>query len=357
MYRRLAALAAAVLLVASCAAGATPAAGSLVSIGAGLTGAAGLTATVYAKGLPKVAALALDPQGRLWVATSDSTDQGKDGVFVVAKQGADPVEVVSALHTPLGLLWYQDSLYVASKGRVDAYRDFNGTTFATHRTVLTLPDGIGETNGLVASPSGALLLGISAPCDHCTPTSKYSAAILSFQPDGTDLQVYASGIRAPIGLAYYPGTNDLLVTMNQRNDLGTDTPGDWLALVEPGQTWGFPACYGQGGTVCNGVPAPVAVLDKHAAVSGIAIVTGQLGATVGTSALVAEWTDGKVQQVALRKVVTAPQGQRKEGSSYTGSVSTFVGGLKNPVPVLLGSRGSVFIGDWTSGTVYRVSTS
>jgi glucose/arabinose dehydrogenase len=130
-----------------------------------------------------------------------STDQGKDGLYVVTKASDDPVEVVAGLHTPLGLTWSQDSLYVASKVGVDAYSGFDGTKFATHRTVLTLPDGIGETNSLVASPSGGLLLGISAPCDHCTPTSKLSAAILSFRPDGSNLQVYASGIRAPIGLA------------------------------------------------------------------------------------------------------------------------------------------------------------
>jgi glucose/arabinose dehydrogenase len=265
----------------------------------------------------------------------------------VAKEGTAPVEVVSGLHTPLGLLWYQDSLYVASKGRVDAYSVFDGTTFATHRTVLTLPDGIGETNELVVSPSGRLLVGISAPCDHCTPTSKLSGAILSLQPDGSDLQVYASGIRAPVGLAYYPGTSDLFVTMNQRDDLGAQTPGDWLAVVGQGQAWGFPACYGQGGAVCTAVPSPVAVLDKHAGVSGVAIVTGQLGAGVGTSALVAEWTLGKIQQVTLKKT----------GSSYTGSVSTFVSGLKNPVPVLLGTAGSMYVGDWTTGTVYRISTS
>ena len=321
--------------------------GGLVSIGAGLTGPSGLTATVYAKGLAKVAALAFDGQGRLWVTTADSTDQGKDGLYVVAKAGGDPVEVVAGLHTPLGLIWYQDSLYVASKGGVDAYTGFDGTKFAAHRTVLTLPAGTGETNGLAVSPSGRLLVGISAPCDHCTPTSKLSAAILSFEPDGSDLQVYASGIRAPIALAFYPGTNDLFVTMNQRNDLGTATPGDWLALVGQGQAWGFPACYGQGGTVCAGVPSPVAELDKHAAVSGVAIVTGQLGSAVGTGALVAEWTLGKVQRVALTK----------DGSGYSGSVSTFVSGLKNPVPVVLGSGASIVIGDWATGIVYRVGPS
>ena len=79
---------------------------------------------------------------------------------------------------------------------------------------------VGESNGLVATSEGRILLGISAPCDHCTPASKWSAAIVSFRPDGRDLRVFARGIRAPIALAYYPGTSDLLVTMNQRDDDG-----------------------------------------------------------------------------------------------------------------------------------------
>jgi glucose/arabinose dehydrogenase len=345
MLRRLAALATATLLVAACGVGSAAPSTSLVSVGAGLTGLAGLKATVYATGLSKVAALSFDPEGRLWVATADYTDAGKDGLYLVTRAGATPIEVVAGLHTPLGLLWYEGSLYVASKDRVDAYSGFDGAQFATHRTVLTLPTGVGESNGLVATADGHLLLGISAPCDHCTPASKLSGAILSFRPDGSGLQVYASGIRAPIGLAYYPGTTDLFVTMNQRNDLGEATPGDWLAVVSAGQNWGSPLCYGQGGTACTGVPEPVAVLDKHAAVSGVAIVTGQLGPTIGTSALVAEWTLGKVQEVALTKT----------GAGYTAAVSTLVAGLENPVPVILGPAGSVMIGDWGTGNVYQVA--
>ena len=88
--------------------------------------------------------------------------------------------------------------------------------------------------------------------------------------------------------------------MNQRDDLGEATPGDWLAVVRSGQDWGFPDCYGQGGSACDGVPTPVAELDEHAAVSGVAIVTGQLGATVGHAALVAEWSTGTVMQVGAR---------------------------------------------------------
>ena len=336
MTRAIAVLVACVLLTAGCGGNHTRSTG-LVDIGAGLEGPSGLKAAVYASGLPKAAALAFDDQGRLWVATADYSDTGQDGLFVVPQSGASPIEIVSGLHTPLGLLWYQQSLYVASKETVEAYTGFDGTTFASHHTVVALPTGVGEVNGIVVAPDGRMQLGISAPCDHCVPTSELSGTVVSFLPDGSDLRVDAKGIRAAIGLAYVPGTSDLFVTMNQRDDLSDQTPGDWLAVVQPGQAWGFPDCYGQGGTACAGVPAPVAELDKHAAVSGIAFFDGK--------AIVAEWSAGKVQQVALVK----------SGSTYTGTVTQFLSGLKNPVPVLLGRDGALFVGDWTTGTIYRIT--
>ena len=113
----------------------------MVSIGAGLNGPSGLVATVYAKGLTHAAAFANDSEGRLWVATADATDQGGDGVYVVSAAGATPTEVITTIHTPLGLLWYHGSLLVASRNRVDAYSGFDGTTFASSVAVLTLPDG------------------------------------------------------------------------------------------------------------------------------------------------------------------------------------------------------------------------
>ena len=264
----------------------------------------------------------------------------------MAQSGGDAIEIVKDLPTDLGLAWNHDGLYVASKKRVDAHHGFDGTAFSDHHTVLTLPAGVGESNGLVMSPDGHLLLGISAPCDHCTPTSTSSAAIASFQPDGSDLTTYASGIRAPVGLTSYPGTSNLFVSMNQRDDFGDEIPGDWLAQVTQGQNWGFPDCFGQGGTGCPDQPQPVAVLDQHAAVSGVAIVTGQLGTTVGTSALVAEWADGAVKRVAL----TA------NGATYAGIVHPFLTGFTNPVPVLAAPDGAVFVGDWTTGTICRITT-
>ena len=221
----------------------------LVDIGEGLRGPATLHATTYASGITHATAMAFDGEGRLWVATADYTDSGNDGVYVVDRAGAALLPVITGLHTALGLVWSGDTLFVSSKERVDAYSGFDGTRFQSQHNVVTFPAGVGEVNGLVLAPDGRFQLGISAPCDHCVPTSELSGAVVSFLPDGTDLRVDASRIRAPIGLAYQPGTNDLYVSMNQRDDLGDQTPGDWLSIVRTGQSWGFPDCYGQGGSV------------------------------------------------------------------------------------------------------------
>jgi glucose/arabinose dehydrogenase len=125
--------------------------------------------------------------------------------------------------------------------------------------------------------------------------------------------------------------------MNQRDDLGDQTPGDWLAVVQQGQAWGFPDCYGQGGSACTGVPTPVAELDKHAAVSGITFWDGK--------AIVAEWSAAKVLQVTVTKT----------GSTYSGTVTQLLGGLKNPVPVIVGQDNALYVADWTTGTIFRLT--
>jgi|GEM_PF-1175924 len=317
----------------------------LVPIGAGVKGPAGFKATVYAQGPATVAALAFDRYGRLWMTAAGLEAHAEDGVYVIAKPGGQAVKVISGLSDPLGLAWYGGRLYVSSIGRVDAFGGFNGSRFSEHTKILSGPVAAGENNVLTMAPDGRFVMGITASCDHCLPKSEWSGSIVSFRPDGGDLRLFARRIRAPFGLAYFPGTNNLFVTMNQRDDLGAATPGDWLAVVREGQDWGFPGCYGQGGPACTGVPAPIAVLDRHAAVGDVLITTGQLGALVGTSALVPEWQSGKVQRVALSGA----------GSTYAGSVAPFLTGIQNPLAITFAPDHSVLVGSWATGTIYRIA--
>ena len=271
-----------------------------VAIGQGLTGPAGLAATVYATGLRHVSAFAFDASGRLWATTSGASDPRRRRV-PDPETGRHPGQGGRGVKGPLGLLWQRDRLYVASLGRVDVFSDLRGTRFAHRAAIIVEPAGHGWNNGIVALPDGRLVMGISAACDHCLSHSRWSGTIVSFRPDGSDVRVYASGIRAPFGVVYDSASDGLLTSMNQRDDLGDRTPGDWLALVRAGQRWRFPGCYGQAGSACRGVPAPLAVLDKHAAAGGVAVVAGRLAGAVGRAALVSEWERGRVLAVSLRK--------------------------------------------------------
>jgi glucose/arabinose dehydrogenase len=335
-------------VVAGCAGASGSAARSAgpVDIGQGLRGPAGLKATVYAAGLRNVAALALDSRGRLWATTSAASDHSGDGVYLIPRAGAAPVKVIGGVEGPLGLAWHAGRLYVPSLGRVEVFSGFTGTRFARRTAIIVEPSGHGWNNGIVAIAGGRLAMGISSGCDHCVSMSRWSGTIVSFRPDGRDVRLYAKGIRAPFGIAYDRVTGALLTSMNQRDDLGANTPGDWLALVRPGQNWRFPGCYGQGGSACRGVGKPLAVLDKHAAAGGVAIVSGQLGAAVGRSALVTEWERGSVQQVPLQP----------SGSGYARATATpLLTGFTNPLALALSPDGALLVGDWGSGKVYRIA--
>src|SRR5690348_9135211 len=85
-----------------------------VPIGAGLSGPRGWHATVYARGLTHVSALAYDGQGRLWATTSGATTHGSDGIYVVSRAGAAPRKVAGGITASLGLVWVGDRLIVSS---------------------------------------------------------------------------------------------------------------------------------------------------------------------------------------------------------------------------------------------------
>lgn len=70
-----------------------------------------------------------------------------------------------------------------------------------------------------------------------------SATIQQFNLDGSDQQTFASGLRNPVGMAFYPQTDDLYVVVNERDRLGDDLVPDFLTRVEAGDFFGWPYAY------------------------------------------------------------------------------------------------------------------
>ena len=65
------------------------------------------------------------------------------------------------------------------------------------------------------------------------------------------------------------------------------------------------------------------------------------------AALVAEWQSAKVLQVALTRT----------GSTYKGVVTPLLGGITNPLALAFAPDGSLLVGDWSTGTIYRIARS
>lgn len=64
-----------------------------------------------------------------------------------------------------------------------------------------------------------------------------------FQVKNGELVSYANGIRNPVGVAFYPGTNNLFVAANERDGLGDKLAPDYFTYVKPGGFYGYPYSY------------------------------------------------------------------------------------------------------------------
>jgi len=75
------------------------------------------------------------------------------------------------------------------------------------------------------------------------PAEFHRADILVANPDGTDLHVYASGIRNPVGLAISSLTGEVWASVNERDLLGDNLPPDYITHVQEGGFYGWPWYY------------------------------------------------------------------------------------------------------------------
>ena len=71
----------------------------------------------------------------------------------------------------------------------------------------------------------------------------HRANILVANPDGSDLRIYASGIRNPVGIAVDPRSGLLWTSVNERDLLGDFLPPDYITHVEEGGFYGWPWYY------------------------------------------------------------------------------------------------------------------
>ena len=95
-------------------------------------------------------------------------------------------------------------------------------------------------------PDGLLYVPVGAPCNVCERADPRYAAILRMRPDGTGLEVFASGVRNTVGFDWNPNSGELWFTDNGRDMMGDDLPPDELNRApRKGLHFGFPYVHGR----------------------------------------------------------------------------------------------------------------
>jgi glucose/arabinose dehydrogenase len=115
--------------------------------------------------------------------------------------------------------------------------------------------------------------------------NKYGiGGIIRMNRDGTGREVYATGLRNPVGMDFNPANGELWSNDNQVDGMGDDIPpGELNRITKPGENFGFP-WYG-GGSVrtveykdseppADAVPPAVETI-AHAADLGLVFYTGK----------------------------------------------------------------------------------
>jgi len=301
----------------------------------------GFHASVYASGLTNPTALAVGPDGRVYVA------QQGGAIVAIGKNGT--TTIASGFSTPLGLAWHGRTLYVSSTGQVSTLTPSTGYGSFSRRVIISgLPTGRHQNDGMVFQGSW-MYLGVGSTCDACIESDRRSATIMRFHLDGSHTQIYARGLRNPYGLAIRPATGQLYATDNGRDDYGNSVP-DKLNLIVQGGNYGWPDCWGNGGgSHCKGTIAPVALFEPHSSADGIVFYAGHtFSKRYQGDAFVAEWGDsvnGLGTGHILKDVHFA-------GKRVT--VSTFATGFSNPLAVAVAPDSSLLVADWGSGIVWRI---
>lgn len=287
--------------------------------------------------------------------------------------------LIDKLNAPFGIAVVGNALYVANTDALIRYPFTPGQTKITApgQKVLDLPGGLIDhhwTKSLTVSPDGSKLyvgVGSNSNAQERGPEAETNrAAIWEVDPKTGAYRIFASGLRNPNGLTFYPGSNTLWTVVNERDELGSSLVPDYMTSVRDGAFYGWPySYYGQHvdprvrpqrpDLVAKAI-APDYALSSHVAPLGLAFYSGSSfpGGFRG-GAFVGEHGSWNRTSYNGYKVVFI----RFAGGHPVGKPATFVNGFLTPsgeargrpVGVAVDRAGALIIADDVGNTVWRVS--
>lgn len=361
----------------------------------------GFKIDLFAEGLTGPRIMRVAPNGDIFVA---ETRAGRIRVLRAgdgAAKAATNEIFASGLHAPFGIAFFPSGdnpqwVYVANTDSVVrfAYRSGDLKASGAPETIVPrLPAGYGHsTRDIVFTPDNTRMLvsvgsasndaegmgnppaGYEAARPQQPPGAAWGeesdrAAVLAFDPDGTNKKLYATGIRNCVGLAMQPNGTPWCST-NERDGLGDDLVPDYVTRVRENAFYGWPWFYigdhqdprhpGARPDLKDKIAIPDVLIQAHSASLGLAFYDGSsFPPAYRGDAFAAEHGSWNRAKRTGYKVIRI----RLKGGVPTGEYEDFVTGFVvddsrvwgRPVGVAVAHDGALLISEDGNGTIWRVT--
>jgi glucose/arabinose dehydrogenase len=370
--------------------------------------ASGGQITAFATGLQHPRWLYELPNGDILVAESDAPPKPEDksgglrgwvqGLFMkkagsqtpsanritlLRDQDGDGVAETKSVYlqnltSPFGMALVGDQLYIANADAVVRVPYVTGETSnaATPVKVADLPAGRNHhwTKSLVAGADGTkLYVGVGSNSnvgENGMAEEERRAAVLEIDAATGTTQVFASGLRNPVGIDWNPATKELWVAVNERDEIGDDLVPDYMTSVKRDGFYGWPYSYfGQIVDARVEPPRPDLVakaikpdyaLGSHTASLGMTFVRdGRMGAGFQGGAFIGQHGSWNRKNPVGYRVIFVPFVDGKPSGMprpvMTGFLSDKGEAKGRPVGVLVDRRNGLLVADDVGNAIWRLT--
>ena len=343
----------------------------------------------YAGGFSYPRYLLTAPNGDIFVTESREgsikvlRDSDADGKPDATEKFAD-----SGMNKPFGIAFYPPGpdpqfLYVANTDGVVRFPYRNGDLKARGPVEKLsaelsggglLRGGGHWTRDIAFSPDGKkMYVSIGSRSNVSDDASEANRArIFEFNPDGTGQNVFAWGIRNAVGIKFRPGTNELWMSTNERDELGDDLVPEYISSVKRGGFYGWPWFYignhqdprhnGKHPELASKVLVPDVLLQSHSATLNLCFYDGAQFPTEFKGDIFAafhgSWnrakrTGYKIVRVPMDKTTGKARGDYED--FVTGFVTPEGNVWGRPVGITVAKDGSLLFSEDANNTIWRVS--
>ncbi len=282
------------------------------------------------------------------------------------------------LHSPFGMALIGDQLFVANTDAIVQFPYATGDTriTAAGTRVADLPAGKLNhhwTKNIVVGPDKqtfyASVGSNSNIGENGMDQEVNRAAILRIDRQSGQTDVFASGLRNPVGLAWNPQSAKLWTTVNERDELGNNLVPDYMTEVQEGAFYGWPYSYfGQNvdtrvspqrpDLVATAV-SPSYALGSHVAALGLEFyIADLLPASYKNGAFIGLHGSWNRKPHSGYKVIFVPFAQGQPSGLpqdiLTGFLDDDGNALGRPVGVTTNKEGALLVADDVGNIIWRV---